>query len=115
MIFKLLPACQGCVYLDHDNLCAFADKAGVSKAKLGVITGKTGGCAMYKGCRTVKAGMSATDYDDRVQALYDKGKDDAEISAALGYTRWQIWSWRTRHGLPSQGKPGVKPKNKIKS
>lgn len=115
MIFQVLPACRGCIYLDHDNLCAFSDRAKVTKAKLGVITGKTGGCAMYKGCKTAKAGASATDYDDRLRDLYDRGKYDAEISEALGYTRWQIWSWRNRNGLPSQGKPGVKPKNKIKS
>lgn len=113
MIFKSLPSCRGCIYLDHEGLCAYAAKAGISKLKLGVKTGLSGGCALYKGCRTYRGGRSPTDHDHRVQDLYDQGRNDREISEALGYCQTAIYNWRTRNKLPPNGKPG--PKKKILS
>lgn len=117
MIITALPNCKGCIYLDADNLCSHHRKAGVSKLKLGVRTGKTGGCALYKGSKKTRDNvrMAATDYDDRIQELYDKGMGDRAIATALGYSEYQIWHWRSKRALPPKGKPGPKPKKKIES
>jgi hypothetical protein len=109
MSFKPLPNCRGCIYLDQEGLCAYHRRAKVSKAKLGVKTGKTGGCALYKSNRR-GGGRSPTDYDDRVRDMYDQGHHDEEISQALGYSRTAIYNWRVRHQLPPNGKPGPKTK-----
>lgn len=110
MSVKPLPNCRGCIYLDQEGLCAYAARAHVSKAKLGVKTGKTGGCALYQGHRLTRGNRSPTDCDDRVRDLYDQGRNDEEIARALGYGRQQIYSWRHRNGLPCNGKPGAKKK-----
>lgn len=109
-MIKPLPNCRGCIYLDQEGLCAYHRRAKVCKLKLGVKTGKTGGCALYKGHRSTRPGRSPTDYDERVQDLYDKGLGDDEIARELGYGRQQIYGWRHRHGLPPKGKPGAKKK-----
>ena len=109
-MIKPLPNCRGCIYLDQEGFCAYHRRAKRSKAKLGVKTGKTGGCALYKGHRSTRPGRSPTDYDERVQDLYDQGLGDDEIARELGYGRQQIYGWRHRNGLPPKGKPGAKKK-----
>ena len=110
-MIKPLPNCRGCKFLDQENLCAFHRRAKVSKAKLGVKTGKTGGCALYQGAKRNRAGGSPVDYDERVLDLYNQGRNDEEIARELGYGRQQIYGWRHRHGLPPKGKPGFQKKN----
>lgn len=110
MTFKGLPLCRGCIFQDLDGICSFSARAGVSKAKMGIKTGPSGGCSAFRSRRNGKIGKSPTDNDDRVQELYDQGRNDKEIAQALGYSRNQIYSWRQRHRLPSNGKPGFQKK-----
>ncbi len=107
-----LPGCQGCIYLDQDNTCGYWHKAKVTRTKLGIKTGRTGGCALYRGGGLETPGRSSTDYDYRVLELYQKGLDDPDIAAATGHSRAAIYGWRHRHGLPPNGKPGDKKKKK---
>ena len=118
MIIAALPNCKGCIYLDGDNLCGHWHKDGCSKLKLGVKTGKTGGCSLYRGKRVSNkkpTRIAVADYDCRVQDLYEKGMSDVEISKALGYSEYQIWHYRKKRGLPANGRAGWSPKNKISS
>lgn len=110
MSVKPLPNCRGCIYLDQEGLCAYAARARVSKAKLGVKTGPTGGCALFKGRRTAR-GRSPVDCDQRVRDLYDLGHHDDEIARETGYHRQQIYGWRKRNGLPPNGRLGGGRKN----
>ena len=110
MTFKGLPLCRGCIFQDMDGTCAFSVLAGVTKAKLGVKTGPSGGCSMFRSRRSGMVGKSPTDNDDRVRLMYDQGRTDSEIAGALGYSSKQIYSWRQRHRLPSHAKPGAKKK-----
>lgn len=112
-MIKPLPNCKGCIYLDLDNTCGHWHKAKVTKTKLGVKTGPTGGCALYRGGVLETAGKSSTDYDYRVLELYQKGLDDPDIAKATGHSRAAIYGWRHRHGLPPNGKPGEKKKKKV--
>lgn len=38
--------------------------------------------------------------------LYDAGKTDREIAAALGCSQNGVWDWRKRNGLPANGERG---------
>ena len=107
-----LPNCVGCIYLDEDGTCGHWHKAKVTKAKLGVETGLSGGCVLYRSNGLAGGGRAATDYDDRIQDLYDKGLDDPDIAKATGFSRNAIFNWRKRHELPPNGKPGSKNRKK---
>lgn len=109
------PNCLGCIFLDEDGTCGHWHKAKITRTKLGIFAGPTGGCSLYRCDGVVGSGKAATDYDNRVRDLYDKGHDDHDIAQATGFSRNAIFNWRKRHGLPPNGKPGAKPRNKIKS
>ena len=101
-----LPNCLGCIFLDEDGTCGHWHKAKITRTKLGIFAGPSGGCALYRCDGVAGSGRASTDYDNRVRELYDKGYDDPSIAKETGFSRNAIYRWRHRHGLPSNGKPG---------